>query len=227
MNDLGDQDIFLQTSKKFSAIAKKISITLSKKLATRAFIAIVDLLGIFHHVDIPAYDEFLYFIPNFVNKNFNLLDVGDYSIPLGGISLAFFKISSKAIIVLYTPKGPSGQLLYFKSIMYNWVNEIDDLLGEINKKTADLQIEKSKFKEKFQMKITKKVPLLVKTWSRKDKFSIEVASVLQYCNGIHSLNEISKLTNIPLLKVNMIIQQYKKKKWIKIFKYVRDFHSFE
>ncbi len=213
-------------------LVKNIRASYSKLFVTTAYIAIVDAVGTFHYLDTRAFDEHLYFIQNYVKDNFTLMTVGDCTIPFGGISLAFFKVSPKAIIVLYAPKGPSGQLLGFKIKMHEWAEQIDELIGDLDTqpKTPSLQQSCPKDLETvptpsvppMEKKVDsiKQVPLLIRPLSSKEKFPLEDTQVLQYCDGTSSIAEICALTNFPLLKVELIVRQYQKKNWLKILRTV-------
>lgn len=112
----------------FRTVAQAISATMGQILATRPYLAILDILGnvYYTHGDLNGH---LDFIQQFVTNNFDWLDVGDHSIPFGSkINLGFFRISKRAIVVLYTKKGTSGQLLAFKMRMCEWSSAIESLI---------------------------------------------------------------------------------------------------
>lgn len=216
-----------ETKDSFFNIAKEISSNFGTLLGTRPYIAIVDGTGAIRFIE-TALEKFSEFITNFVRTNFSLLNKGDHSLPLGGVNLAFFKISEKAMIVIYTVKGRSGQLLAFKAKMDNWTKPIDDLIGDIELIAPPIQIsdgttiiesEPEVLKPK-KPKISKPtgiriIPVLKKDISGK-KFPLEVANILQYCDGNHSIDEICKKTQYPRLKVDEVIRTYQKKKIIEL-----------
>ncbi len=201
----------------FRIIAKDIEYACSKLFVSKAYLAILDAIGFYHYVDHPMFDEFLYFIQKFALDNKDLMEIGDYSIPFGGTNLIIFKISAKAFIAFHAPKGPVGQLLAFKAIMGNWASKIDDLIGdleEIPEMTEEIEGKKST-KQKSDLK---QVPLLIKPLTGKEKFPLEEAAVIRYCDGTYSIEEICRATKYPLLKVDLIIRKYQKKNWIKIMR---------
>ncbi|NVM54901.1 MAG: hypothetical protein HWN66_14450 [Candidatus Helarchaeota archaeon] len=215
----------------FNLVAQKISTALAKFFLPKVYVAIVDAVGTFHHIDTPAFDEHLYFIKNFIKENFPLLKIGDHSIPFGGINLAFFKISEKAIVILHTKKGRSGQLLSYKTVMFQWAKIIDELIGELN--TEEEPAESQQGDRDTQSDFTpelppqpvekkkgrlKTIPLLVNPSIEKGKFPIEEVRVLNLCDGTYSVDEIVEETKLPRLNVNFIIRKYKKKKWLKIMR---------
>lgn len=213
----------------FQTIAKEIVGFVGKLLSTRPYVAIVDFMGNIWFTDAPL-EQFIEFIQNFVMANFNLLQIGEHSLPLGGINLAFFKVSPKAMIVLYTIKGLTGQLLSFKSQMFHWSERIEALLAhfvieaptDLTSRTAESTSYTSEPTEQetqtaqtpLMERGTRSVPVLTKELSGKEKFSIDVVQVLQLCDGNHSVSQIAEETGYPLLKINDIIRNYQKKKWI-------------
>jgi hypothetical protein len=209
----------------FNQIAKEMSTALRKILVAKPYIAIVDASGTIHYIDTPAFDEFLFFIQGYVKKNFRLIGVGGHSIPFGGISLAFFKLSRKALVILFVQKGPVGQLLAFKPMMNKWTLKLDDLIGDIEitdvpeaPKVQPAREAPQEPAETNEFDHVKRVPLLVKPLPAKKKFPMEVVSVLQYCDGTHTMEEILERTKFPRLKVDLVLREYQKKKFIKIMR---------
>ncbi|MHA1130628.1 MAG: hypothetical protein ACTSQI_06585 [Candidatus Helarchaeota archaeon] len=212
----------------FYQITKEIQDVFGKIFATRPYIAILDGLGNILHIDEPLSNQHLNFIQEFVQKNFSFLKVGDYSFPLGGINLGFFKVSPKAIICLYTSKGLSGQLLAFKARMHEWSAKIDEKIGDLSIPTKSIFSESKQEEVKSVEPATtapkpalgmkkgfRDVPVLIKKLRGKEKFPIEVAQVLNLCDGKHSIEEICMKTNYNIVKVKDILYEYEKKKWIK------------
>ncbi|HUX99215.1 MAG TPA: hypothetical protein VMV49_06640 [Candidatus Deferrimicrobium sp.] len=204
------------------AISNEIVNIFGRIFATKPYIAILDGIGNIHHVDEP-FSEHLEFIKDFVNKNFKFLQVGDYSFPLGGVNLGFFKISPKAVIVLYTTKGFIGQLLAFKARMHEWSQKIDEVIGDINIPVESVQnivSEESKLIEERaaikKRKLLRDVPILIKKISGKEKFSIDTAQVLNFCDGENSIEDICMTSNYNIVKVKEILWELEKKKWIAI-----------
>ncbi len=207
----------------FELIAKDIGTVFGKVFATKPYIAILNALGAIMFIDQEISDHYLEFIRNF---NFTFLNVGDYSLPLGGVNLAFFRVSERAIVVIYTKMGFTGQLLAFKSRMYEWAPKIDELIGEITCPTmrsiqnapvepAPAIIESAPSTEK-KGKGFREFPVLTRKLDGKEKFPLEVAQVLHSCDGKHSIEEICQESNIPRIKVKDILQEYQKKKWIEL-----------
>lgn len=204
----------------FYPIASEIVKVFGKIFATRPYLSIIDATGKIHYIDEPLSKQHLGFIQDFVKTNFKYMKVGEYSVPLGSVNLAFFKISLKAVITIYTKKGFTGQLLAFKTRMHEWSGKIDDVLGEVEipseiEPTESEPIESKEVEVVKRGKISKKVPSLVKKLTGKEKFSLESASILQFCDGKRSVEEICKETNIPKIKVNQILAELQKKRWIK------------
>ena len=217
----------------FYAIAQEITRYLGKVLASRPYIAIADLTGTIHYID-SSLERFSEFIQNFVRTNFNLLRPGDHSLPLGGVNLAFFKVSEKAMVILYTVKGLSGQLLAFKTKMFEWTSKIEILLKDVivaaepTVFTAEILTVEPKTTisgakttsaeppRPEKRRGLKTVPVLRKKLTGKEKFSIEIATILQYCDGNYTITQIRDATGYPLLKINEVIRMYQKKNWIEL-----------
>ncbi|MFX1293681.1 MAG: hypothetical protein ACFFD2_02305 [Promethearchaeota archaeon] len=218
-----NQDLFYE-------IARSIHADFEKLIRNPLYIAIIDSAGVIHHIE-SQLQQFNDFIKNFVINNFNLLNIGDHSLPLGGINLAFFKITDKAMVILYTAKGRIGQLLSFKVKMHNWSKQIDELIGEVTPLPPAIQIPEGSAEIDHEPKIIsekpinnkkwhglKKIPILIKKLKGNEKFPIEIAQILQYCDGKHDIDEICELTQYSRLKVDNIIRILQKKKWIEFEK---------
>ena len=219
----------------FEEIAREIVKDVGTQLVTRPYLSIVDFTGNIHYIDDPL-ASFTEFIHNFVKSNFYLLTVGDHSLPLGGVNLAFFKVSDKAMIVIYTVKGLSGQLLAFKTKMFDYSAKIDALLGHITPAepaapTPAVTTQTSETASYSTYETTpaapapapppkkrglRTVPTLTRELTGKEKFPIEVAQVLNFCDGKHSVKDICEKTGYTLLKINEIIRTYQKKKWVEL-----------
>ena len=241
-------DEYLETKEElWDRIITEIKKSIIKLFVTRVYMAIISEEGTVHYVDSPAFDQYLYFIQDYILQNFKNLQVGDAAIPFGGISLAFFKVSPKAVIVLHS-KGPSGQLLAFKAVMLKWASRIDELIGNIDKiipppKPPDINettpLPKPKlveppdtskielFEEPEKKPVLKKrtgvyrIPILKKKLTGKEKFPLETIKFMQYCNGTSSIEEIAEKTNVPRLKVDIIIRELIKKGYVKLKRILR------
>lgn len=219
----------------FSQLVKDMLISIAEVITTRAYISIVDALGNFQYLDTPVFDEYLCFIQNYVQENFQALPVGECTIPFGGIALGFFKISEKAIVIIFLQKGPSAQLFALKTKLLDWAQKIDELVGELDYLEISTDIEQpivqqpeseenqkpflldpSSNSSDTGSRRRKVVPLLIKPLNGKEKLPLEEINVLQYCDGIISLEEISRKLLYSLPKINKIIRKYEKKDWVKV-----------
>lgn len=211
----------------FYDICREIEGIFGKIFAARPYLAILDALGNVMYTE-PQLDPHLAYIQNFIKTNFNLLNVGDHSIPLGGINLAFFKVSQKAVIAIFTQKGFTGQLLGFRSRMLEWSQKIDELIGEHVTPITPVSVHADgepevliSASQGLAVAVTqsyKKIPVLIKQLDGKEKLSLEVANLLQFCDGKNSVEEICEKTAYPKVKVNQIIMEYQKKKWLDLKK---------
>jgi len=222
----------------YEAIAKDILANIGKLLATRPYIAITDAKGTIQYTDAPL-EIYAKFIQSFVNDNFHLLQIGDHSLPLGGVNLAFFKMSSKSMVILYTVRGVTGQLLSFKARMPEFQARIDQLIGGLIEiptpiqephiysplgpsVSADIRSTVSKTLNSTGAVASatkaglKTVPFLMRKLTGKEKFPLEDAQILQFCDGTNGLEDICAKTGYNRLKVDEVIRDYQKKKWIEL-----------
>jgi len=229
------------SEEQFYAINKDIASKLGNLMFSRPYIAIVDASGKIRYIaeELLSYKNY---IIEFTTKNFNLLQLGDYSIPLGGVNLAFFKPQNNFLIVIHSKKGPVGQLLSFKKIMNNYAKVIGDLIGDVSPDetlsipsistapTKSVEVETQSQPQPQPQpqkpKIRKigskarRVPILMKELTGKEKFKIDTATILQLCDGTHSIEDIAKTIKLTKLKVDMIIRQFQKKGWIEIHRVI-------
>ncbi|MHA1312154.1 MAG: hypothetical protein ACTSWR_12480 [Candidatus Helarchaeota archaeon] len=212
----------------FYEINKDITNKLGSLMFSRPYIGIIDANGKFRYMSnelIPYKD----YIINFTIKNFNLLQLGDYSIPIGGVNLAFFKPDNNFLIIIHSKKGPIGQLLAFKKIMNEFSQKISSLIGEISSISNELQIDETTTVKKVEepKKVVKhrsrarKVPFLMKEITNKEKFKIDTAKILELCDGTNSVDDIAQKIKLPKLKVEMIIRQLQKKGWVNIHRVIQ------
>ena len=208
----------------FKVISQEIADIFGRIFASRPYIAILDGLGNIYYIDMQLSELYLEFIQDFIKKNFSLLNIGDHSFPLGGVNLGIFKISPKATVTLYTTNGYTGQLLAFKSRMFDWSQKIDSLIGNIDIPTIPNPIEDTLIiqepstqspNEKLS-KGYKEYPVLTKELSGKEKFPIDVARILSFCDGKHTIERICGKTEYSRLRVREVLSEYQKKKWITV-----------
>ncbi|MDD1779315.1 MAG: hypothetical protein LUQ65_14200 [Candidatus Helarchaeota archaeon] len=211
----------------FYDIASTIESIFGKVFAARPYVAIIDAQGNVMYTESQLAPHLTY-IQNFIKANFNLLNVGDHSIPLGGVNLAFFKVSPKAVIAMFTQKGFTGQLLAFRPRMHEWSQKIDELIGEgatpVTPYCAPAEGEPEVLGSASSdptgetVQNFKKVPVITKQLTGKEKFPLEVATILQFCDGKNSIEEICEKADLSKVKVNEVLTEYQKKKWLELKK---------
>ena len=151
------------------------------------------------------------FIKSFSSENFKLLNIYDHSLPLSGIRLGFFKTSESSITILAASgEGPVGQLLVFKSRIDLFSERIEQLILETPK------IETPTVEEEEPPSVFSNIIPHIKDKYKKKKYTMEEAAVIHQIDGEKSIAEISKIAEIPLLKVEEIIRKYEKKKYIEL-----------
>ncbi|MHA1264869.1 MAG: hypothetical protein ACTSRS_06495 [Candidatus Helarchaeota archaeon] len=195
---------------------------------TQLHITLIDIYGNIQYLD-KALDEFLYLIRNYCIANFQNLEEGDCKIPFGGINLGFFKISRHLMLIVYAPDSPSGQLLGLKKKLGEWGSKLEDLLGEFSPPES---VESKQVKEDNQTNAPDKLmkteniayhsygvecyPLLLKPLTEKEKFTMEEIQILQFCDGMHSTDEIHRETYYSISRINKIIRKFEEKGWLKV-----------
>ncbi|MHA1266049.1 MAG: hypothetical protein ACTSRS_12525 [Candidatus Helarchaeota archaeon] len=212
---MSDQDAFYQ-------IANSIISELGPILSTRPYVAIVDFMGNFRYIE-PELEQYSEFITNFIRYNFQLLEIGDHSMPISGTNLAFFKVSKKALIVIFMKKGLIGQLLVFKARMLKYQDTIDSLILEVPPEepvaAASLIEEPSVMAPPPPEPAAPKaqvIPVLLKKIGKKQKFPLKEVVILNYCDGQNSIEDIMREGNLDRKSLWEILDKYKKKGWIKI-----------
>ncbi|MHA1311960.1 MAG: hypothetical protein ACTSWR_10280 [Candidatus Helarchaeota archaeon] len=207
-------------------ITKRIASEIGPMLTSRPYIGIIDKYGKIKYKD-EAIDKYSDFISSFVNKNFNFLRVGDHSIPISGLNMVFFKISPKIVLVMFMKQGLVGQLLAFKKRMAKYASEIDPLIvlepleGQEQPEEAEVIEEvapppKEEIKKAEEEEEVKVIPQLIKKIRKKDKFPLKDIVVLNLCDGENTVKQIADKANVDVLTVWNILDEYKKKKYIKI-----------
>ena len=190
--------------KTLSDLVEQIKTDIGRLLGTNITVAIINSNAEIKYID-TAIKKFSDFIISFTKGNFDLLSVGDHSLPLSGTNIAFFKVSEKALVILNSDKGPVGQLLAFKGRMRKYSTRIDELLEALPEKEE----------KPAPVKAAVRVPVLTVSIANK-KFGMEEAKVLHLVNGKNTITDICEKTKLPQLKVDEIIRKYQKKKWIKL-----------
>jgi len=184
-------------------IAKQISKDMEILLSNKIEVAIVDNNANIKYIDNNLKNKYEDLIKSFVSGNFNLLTIGEHSLPLSGVNIGFFKVSENSMVVLYSESGPVGQLLAFKGKMKKYAEYIEKYIHEEPKKSKTLE------------KTTYRVPIKIEGLENK-KFSMIEAKVIHLIDGKNTIEDICEKTKLPRLKVDEIIKKYQKKGWIKL-----------
>ena len=114
--------------KKLPDLVKLIVADIGTLLGANITVALVDAEANIKYID-KEIEKFTDFVVSFTKGNFDLLTIGDHSLPLSGTNIAFFKVSDNALIILNSDKGPVGQLLAFKGRIPKYSEKIDELLA--------------------------------------------------------------------------------------------------
>lgn len=128
-------------------IAKDMHKKMEKILSPPPAVAIINELEIVY-MDEELKSK-LDYIKEYINSNFNLIEDGQYSFPISGTLLGFFKMSSKIMFVLFAGRGESGdsskigKLLLFRGLLENYHQICLELSADLStikelEKTANL-----------------------------------------------------------------------------------------
>lgn len=207
--------------KLLSRITKSISSELGRAIGTRPYLTIVDRAGTIHYRDESEFKEFGTYLGDFTRMNFNMLNVGDHSIPLSGKNLVFFKVSDNLMIILFTKKGLVGQLLGYKSDLFQHTHEIQEIIGEVVAvEPATPSVGAATGAAKPGITVTeglpKVYPRLSKPIKEKERFLIDQMAVLRYCDGNHDIISIAEETGLDVHTVYSILDDFESKKRIQL-----------
>lgn len=204
-------------------ISKSIVSEIGPMLTSRPYIALIDKFGKIQYLD-ETVEKYRDFMSSFVQRNFSFLRVGDHSIPISGLNMVFFKLSNKIVLVMFMKQGLVGQLLAFKNKMEKFASKIDQHITlvppegveggvEVERVEKEEVIEEEMPEEEEEVKV---IPKLVKKIRKKDKFPLKDIVVLNLCDGKNSIKKISEEANVDQMMVWDVLENYKKKKYIKI-----------
>ncbi|MHA1786422.1 MAG: hypothetical protein ACTSVE_14640 [Candidatus Helarchaeota archaeon] len=210
----------------FERLIKRISSELSSSAGTRIYLAVATKSGefLFLSDSLLSYKELL---KKFISTNFYYLKVGDYSIPISGKNLIFFKVSDQVIIILFSNRGIIGQFMNFKNVLNRYDENLNDIFSKMDiLKEESLPVE-SVLEERLGIEYERKqfdyYPQLTEFGSKnieKSKFSVNQAFLLNHSDGKTNLNTIFSSSKITSLEENVKdLVQLLEKRWIKFPNY--------
>ena len=225
------------------SVIEELKDKMSKLFPMNTQVAVVDSTGNIKYIDSALEKERLAYIKDYVSANFNLVELNQYSLPLSGILLGFFKISEKVMLVLYAAKGKIGNLLAYRGIVESFTTKIDETLELIEdifemeslaydvirlKKVKAIQpavaspaiaIDSAEIMKPIIMPKTSTpssiFPKLDPKYAKK-KFAFKEGLCLQFADGKNSIEDISEKCSFTNQEVLEIIDKYQKKGWIEI-----------
>ena len=202
------------------------------------YIALLDKNAEVKFLDEALKDQENY-MKEYISSNFGLIAKGEYSLPFSGLLLGFFKISEEAVLVLYLEEGKIGNLLAFRGVIDSMIQKIDTSLIALQKteeiedmaykilrlrklSEEDLAAAVPVFEEMSDegsipseyISLSQIFPQLDDKYSKK-KFSFKESLIIQFCDGAHSIEEISKKSGYSDYDVQDVILKYEKKGWLK------------
>ena len=223
------------------SVVNELKDKMSKLFPMNTQVAVVDSIGEVKYIDPALESERLKYIKEYVTANFELIELNQYSLPLSGVLLGFFKISEKVMLILYAPTGKIGNLLAYRGIVDSFTAKIEetlDLMQEIFemetlaydvirlKKVKAIQptagpaiaIDTAEVATPVIPKVSSPssiFPKLDPKYSKK-KFAFKEGLCLQFADGKNSIEDISEKCNFSNQEVLEIIDKYQKKGWIEI-----------
>ena len=208
----------------------------------KTLIAVVSNLVEVKYIDPELEKERLNYIKDYVSSNFSLIEINQYSLPLSGILLGFFKISNKTMLVLYSETGKIGNFLAYRGIINTYTKKIDECIDLLQKiyenESIAYDVIRLKKVEPFEaipassIEMSEKLtsvpsetlppssvfPALVPKYAKK-KFAFKEGLILQFADGKNSIKDIIEKSNFSGQEVEEIIEKYEKKGWLqKIYK---------
>jgi len=227
----------------FLQVANDMGKKMEKILSPPPSICIISAEGEIYYIDDVLKDRESY-IREFVNVNFPLIEEGQYSLPISGTLLGFFKMSSKLMFVLYMASGTMGNLLLYRGLLENYRTIMEELqtdLQSINELESNvnllLRLRHKSGITRAGTPITEKVDVGIpaavseteigtvpegiqgvypKLLDRygNKKFNFQEGIVLQYCKGLLTIEEIIAKSQFSEAEVKEIIDLYQKKGWL-------------
>ncbi|NHI91577.1 MAG: hypothetical protein EAX96_03670 [Candidatus Lokiarchaeota archaeon] len=199
-------------------IVKSIKNEINQLTSARAYLAIIDATSEIRYMDRDL-EEFKEFFINFNSTSFGILEVGDHSIPIGGQNIVFLKLSEKFILILYTKKGKIGELIPFKNKLDKFIEPINNEIGDIDLSQIrrDL-IPIGESETEIEKKVLGIYPIIKQDLIEKEKFPINEARILRFCNGENSIEDIMVKSEKTRLFVNNVIKKYQKKGFLKVIR---------
>ena len=171
----------------------------------RVYVSIADVLGNPKIMD-EEIEPFKDIVCKSIKINSNYLNIGDYAIPISSKNLMIFKISEKAVVVLFANKGNIAQLLSFKKNIEYFGEQIEKLLSdmevpvqvaEVIPKVEKIKVIPKESREIFGKELPSYNPMLNRELDKKAKFTMEEMRILHLCDGKKTFFEIAYETKQP------------------------------
>ncbi len=200
-------------------IKKQISSTMMD-FGFRVYVSIADVFGNPKIMD-EEIEPFKDIVCKSIKINSNYLNIGDYAIPISSKNLMIFKISEKAVVVLFANKGNIAQLLSFKKNIDYFGEQIEKLLEDME--APEVEVEVPTVVEKVEKKLPRQIlgkelpiytPTLNRELDKKAKFTMEEMRILHMCDGNRGFYEIAHEANQPESFLFDFIVKNIKKKWL-------------
>ncbi|MFX0134251.1 MAG: hypothetical protein ACFFDN_11465 [Candidatus Hodarchaeota archaeon] len=200
-------------------IKKQISSTMMD-FGFRVYVSIADVFGNPKIMD-EEIEPFKDIVCKSIKINSTYLNIGDYAIPISSKNLMIFKISEKAVVVLFANKGNIAQLLSFKKNIDYFGEQIEKLLEDMEVPEEEViitpeikKVEKPLPKQILGKELPIYYPSLNRELDKKAKFTMEEMRILHMCDGKKSFFDIAHETKQPESFLFDFITKNIKKKWL-------------
>lgn len=227
----------------FAEIANDMAKKMEKILSPPPSICICDSQGDINFIH-NALKEKENYIREFVKTNFSLIEEGQYSLPISGTLLGFFKMSSKLLFVLYMESGKIGNLLLYRGLLENYRNVVEEVQSDLQslkemEANANLILKLrqrggiSKPPTAVPEKVETELPVAFATTEsiaepegppgiypellerfHNKKFNFQEGIILQNCKGKLTIEQIVVKSKFSESEVKEVIDQYQKKGWL-------------
>ncbi len=196
-------------------IKKEISGTMMD-FGFRTYVSIVDVYGN-HKIMDEELEPYKDIIKKTILFNIDFFEIGDYAIPISSKNLMIFKISEKAVVILFALKGNIAQLLSFKKNIAHFASKIDGYLVDVPvREKVQPPVEDNKEKKAPKQILGKELPFycpILMNLDEKAKFSVDETRILQLIDGKHTFLDIARDTQQDWNFLYQLFNKMINKKW--------------
>ncbi|MHA1277441.1 MAG: hypothetical protein ACTSRC_15155 [Candidatus Helarchaeota archaeon] len=112
-------------------IAEEMEKKMEKILSPGPALCIADGQADIKYIDERLLDRQEY-IQNYIRENFNLIEEGQYSLPIPSTLLGFFRMARNLIFIIFMEAGKIGNLLLYRGLLENYGAIVDELYTDLD-----------------------------------------------------------------------------------------------